>query len=90
LTEYNEKKHMKMIRRDARAEGRAEGRTEGENRKLIEMICKKIAKNKSLHQIAAELEEEEATILPLYEASLSCAPDYDIDQIYEKVSLNNR
>ncbi|MDO5574504.1 MAG: hypothetical protein Q4G60_11070, partial [bacterium] len=28
LTEYNEKKHMKMIRRDARAEGKAEGKAE--------------------------------------------------------------
>ena len=38
LTEYNEKKHMKMIRRDARAEGRAEGKAEGKAEDILTLL----------------------------------------------------
>ena len=41
------------------AEGRAEGRAEGEEAKLLSLISKKIAKGKSVAQIADECEETE-------------------------------
>ena len=47
-------------------EGRAEGRAEGRHQTRGALIKKKIAKGKSIAQIADELEETEETILPLY------------------------
>ncbi len=41
LTEYNEKKHMKIIRRDARAEGKTEGKTEGKAEYLLALLMNK-------------------------------------------------
>ena len=62
-----------------------EALNEGEYRKLMELIIKKIKKNKSLLQIADELEETEETILPLYKAVIDAAPEYDMDKICEKI-----
>ena len=72
---------MHMRDWDMKAEGREEGRTE----KLLTQICKKLAKNKSLQQIADELEEDEDTIRPLYEAAKAAAPEYDVDKIYDSL-----
>ena len=47
-------------------QGREEGREEGRHQTLSDLIKKKIAKGKSIAQIADELEETEETILPLY------------------------
>ena len=72
---------MHMRDWDMKAEGREEGRTE----KLLTQICKKLAKNKSLQQIADELEEDEDTIRPLYEAAKAAAPEYDVDKMYDSL-----
>lgn len=48
-------------------EGRAEGRAEGSLSKVYELIQKKLAKGKSVAQIADELEETEEKILELME-----------------------
>lgn len=48
-----------------RTEGRTVGRSEGEFLKLIGQVQKKCLKGKSLAEIAAELEEEEADIAPI-------------------------
>ncbi len=37
--------------------------------------------------IAAELEEEEADIKPIYEAVVSSAPDYNMDDIKAKLNM---
>lgn len=70
-------------------EGRIEGRTEGEKRKLLEMICKKLRKGKSIEQISDELEEEMDVIQPLCKAAAEFAPEYDCDSIYNKISMEN-
>ncbi len=49
------------------AEGRAEGRAEGSQQKIEELILKKIIKNKSIEQIADELESEVDEILLTYQ-----------------------
>ncbi len=56
---------------EMRAQEREEGRIEGQQELLLEQICKKISKNKSLEQIANELEETVEVILPLYEKILA-------------------
>ena len=58
LTEYDEKKHMKAIRK----EGYEDGWVEGSEHKVEELIRKKLAKGKSLEVIAEEVEEDLETV----------------------------
>ena len=58
------------------------GRREGELLKLILQIQKKIQKNKELHQIADEVEEEVIKIQPIYEA-IKEHPEADKEEIYK-------
>ena len=93
IFEYDEEWEMKKLRQaeydagvmDGREKGKSEGKSEGKYKNLLELICKKLAKNKSLSQIAEELEEDEDTIRPLYEAAKAAAPEYDIDKIYDSL-----
>ncbi len=70
------------------AEGLTKGISEGRNSALISMIVKKVKKNKSLAVIADELEEDIACIEPIYNAVISCAPDYDEVKILNTVLAN--
>ena len=54
IYEYDQEKHLRMEREDAKAEGITEGRRE----LLEELIKKKLLKDKSPEQIAEELEED--------------------------------
>lgn len=63
--------------------GREEGIAHGEEMKLIDQVCKKLRKGKSLEVIAEELEEESLSLQPIYEAAMKTAPQYDINQTYE-------
>ena len=54
LTEYNEKKVMAWLKKEAREEGRQEG----QNQKVISQVRKKTAKGKSPEEIAEMLEED--------------------------------
>lgn len=54
----------------------------GRQQHLIEQICRKLQKGKSLLLIADELEEEESAIKAIYDAALSLAPNYDKDKVY--------
>ena len=58
IYEYDQEKHLRMERRDAKAEGIAEGR----NELLEELVKKKLQKNKSPEIIAEELEEDISVI----------------------------
>ena len=66
LTEYDEKKHMKAIRKegyeDGLEEGMQKGIEKGFERKLEELIFKKYAKGKSVETIAEEVEEDLETV----------------------------
>ncbi len=78
LTEYDEKKHLKHTFEEGRQEGREEGFAAGRQEglsigkqegllagrqdKLREMVQKKLAKGKTLAQIADELEEDPSDI----------------------------
>lgn len=75
-----------LIRRDereeGRLEGRAEGRMEGTQRILIDLIKKKISKNKMLEQIADELEMEVDEIRNYYSLILE-NPEASVEAICE-------
>ena len=66
LTEYNEKKHMKAIRKEGYEDGievgRQEGREEGRHTLLEDQIRKKLAKGKTVDVIAEEVEEDLETV----------------------------
>ena len=76
-------------RKEGRAEGmirgREEGRQEGHIEKLILLICKKLKRNKSIEEIADELEEEVSVIEPICEIAQQYAPDYDCQSIMQKL-----
>lgn len=78
LYEYDEKKHERTMM-DI-------GREQGETRKLVNQIIKKVQKQKDMEQIADELEEDTETILPLYDAVIQSAPDYNIEAIMDAVA----
>ena len=62
IFEYDQEKHLRMERRDAKAEGKAEGIAVGRNELLEELVKKKLQKNKSPEIIAEELEEDISVI----------------------------
>ena len=74
---------------EMRKEERSEGRLEGRTQTLIELVCKKIRKGKSLDTIADETEEELSVITPIYQAALSNAPDYDCEKIFAQLKKTN-
>ena len=71
-----------------REEERENGLLTGKEKKLIELVCKKIQKSKSIEAIAEELEEEVSTIKRIYEVAWETAPEYDVDQIYDILHEN--
>lgn len=72
-------------------EGEVRKELEGEQQvKLVNIIIKKVKKDKSLTTIASDLEEDVADIRPIYEAVMEAAPDYDEKAIIKKLNtLNN-
>ena len=74
IYEYDQEEHIRLEREDAfedgrkagkeegREEGRAEGIGLGEDRKLMNQVKAKLEKNKSIDQIADELEETVSVI----------------------------
>ena len=69
---------------EGHASGIAEGRAEG-YRRLVNSIIKKLQKNKSLEQIADELEESVEDIQQIYDIVRNHAPEYDVDAITVEV-----
>lgn len=68
-----------------KAEGRAEGRAEGEELLLIKIICKKLSKNMDTAQIVRELEIDESRIQKIIRVAKDFAPEYDIEQIQNRL-----
>ena len=66
-------------------EGEKEGYKEGEEKKLIELICKKMKKNCSAEEIADLLEEDKEKVEAIYNTVLDFAPDYNIEKIWRKL-----
>ncbi len=82
--QYKELEWIKAWR-EAEAKGKAEGKAEGAEEQLINMICRKLKKGKTVSQIAEELEEDEATIQSIVNTAEKYAPEYDIEKIVKDV-----
>lgn len=82
IFEFDQELHDKALLED----GEAIGLEKGELRKLISQVCKKMKKNQSLERIAGDLVEEVSVIEPIYAVAKESAPDYDIDEIFQKIN----
>ena len=74
----------------ATEEGKEIGKEIGERQKIISLVVKKLQKDKSVAEIADDLEEKEEVIALIYEAALSMKPDYDVEKIYELLEKNKK
>ena len=92
LTEYNEKKVMAWLKKEAREEGRIEGRQEGRqegkresgNQKVISQVRKKVAKGKSPEEIA-EMLEEDISLIKEISGMLKDHPGWSDERISEEL-----
>ena len=64
-------------------QGMERGMEKGKEWTMMELVCRKLLKGKSLSVIAEELEEEETAVQRIYEAALETAPDFDVKKVYE-------
>ncbi|MDE7068470.1 MAG: hypothetical protein K2O83_12610, partial [Schaedlerella arabinosiphila] len=83
LNDYNTQMYSNW--HDGYSEGEKKGYKEGEEKKLIELICKKMKKNCSAEEIADLLEEDKAKVETIYNTALDFAPDYNIEKIWKKL-----
>lgn len=86
MAESDRVSQIQSAQRIGHEKGRVEGKTEGEILKLISLAQKKILKNKTLSQIADELEEDVITIEPIYKL-ITENPDKTKEEIYKMLEL---
>ena len=65
IYEYDQEKHIRQEREQSWQEGHDAGEKTGEKRKLLDLIQKKLQKNKTVAEIADALEESEDKIISL-------------------------
>ena len=63
-----------------------EGEQNGAQKKLIELICKKVKKDKPVAVIADELEENVNDIQHIYDKVVKYAPEYNVDLICREMA----
>lgn len=85
IYEFDQEVYDQVLRED----GEAIGIRKGELQKLVAQICKKMRKNKTVDEIAEELEEEVVAVASIYKAAERFAPDYDPDEVFKQVASNN-
>ena len=79
--DYTFERRMELQREESYLDGRNDGLKEGETSKLIDLIVKKILKNKPIPVIASELETDEAEITRIYTIVEKYSPEYDTEKI---------
>lgn len=59
-----------------------QGIEQGADKHIVEQVCKKLIKGKTISTIAEELEETESTIKDIVSCAKKYAPEYDIEAVY--------
>lgn len=77
LAEFDAEEYAEMLKR--------ESMEDGGTKKIIELVCKKLRKNKTPAQIADELEEELSVIQEVCEVARNYAPEYEEEKIYQEI-----
>ena len=62
--------------------GKEIGMSQGQDKKLVEIVCRKLRKGKSIENIAYELEENTATIKQICHIANEFTPDYDENKVF--------
>ncbi|MDE6687980.1 MAG: hypothetical protein K2K17_11760, partial [Lachnospiraceae bacterium] len=83
IFEYDEEKHLRNEREEGIRLGIEQGIEQGAELKLFLLVCKKLAKGKTVVEIAEMLEEPEDVIQPLCEKAAVYAPEFDEKRIRE-------
>ena len=65
------------------------GEADGQTKHLVSLICKKMAKGKSVEQIADDLEENVSKIHEIYDIAVGFGPDYDVEKIMKKMGVGS-
>ncbi len=55
---------------------------EGQQMKLVQQVCRKLSKGKSVEAIAEALEEDPAVIAAICESATAFAPEYDSEKVF--------
>ena len=74
---------LRESREEGIMEGRNVGKREGEASKVIEIVIKKYKKGCSVKETADMLEEPQTLIKQIYDVIGQCAPDYNVEAIYQ-------
>lgn len=62
--------------------GIEQGIEQGADKHIVELVCKKLIKGKTISTIAEELEETESTIKDIVSCAEKHAPEYDSEAVY--------
>lgn len=68
--------------------GIQQGIQKGEDKKLIELVCKKLEKNYSIEEIADILDEDIISIQNIVQVAKKYAPEYDTAKILKELWEN--
>lgn len=85
VTEVRQSEEWEAVKMNILEIGIQHGISEGYERKLIEMICKKLVKGKPAETIADELEEDLSDVKSICDTAALFAPDYNTDEIYKAI-----
>ena len=84
VTEIRQSEEWEAVRMNILEIGIMQGMEQGADRKIIDQVCKKLKKGKTVSCIAEEIEESLEEIEIICEVAKRYAPNYDIDKIYEE------
>ncbi len=73
-------------REEGMKKGMAKGLEKGEMKRLVNQVCRKMAKGKTPAAIAEELEEDTEEVRRICDLAAIYAPDYDSEKVFEKLT----
>lgn len=85
VTEVRQSEEWEAVRMSILGIGIQQGIQRGAVEEVIRQVCKKIQKNKTPEVIAEELEQDYDYIKKIYDVAISCAPDYNCEEIYKMI-----
>ena len=85
VSEVKESEEWEAVQMNILEVGIQKGLEQGEQKKIVSLVCKKMAKGYSVEEIADMLEEEPSVIQTIYDIAKPYQPDYDIEQIYRNL-----
>ena len=83
VTEVKESEEWEAVSMSIYSVAWERGMQSGTERKLIELICKKLRKEKSVEMIAEELEEELDFVQKVVELAAQFAPGYEFERVWD-------